>query len=682
MFFDLVRKNSRRSRKENGLFFASLLIVIVAFYMILSLSRLDVMIFLKKMESDAVNKLLLMIPVFYGITLFILFFLVYFASRYQLERRQHEFGVCLMLGMRRSRLFWMLLAEDLWSSLLSLAAGIPAAVLIAELVSLITARLVGLGILGHQTAFSGEAVLGTAAGFLLIKLAAFILLSGRISRMEIRKLLTPEPRGTKKRIPAGISAAELFTGVVLLGAAYGMAIQGFSWGGVGRMAMTMVSGLAGTFLVFFGLRAALGFLARHYGKKSGLHVFCFRQLEEYVIHQPASLAVSSLLILAALCCFGFGVATSWSYGSRETHTLDYTFSAWYGEDVEEILERSGVRNCFGTLFQMKTGYIRVGNGSEKLERKGVMELLEQEEISEERDALKSILQYADYPHIISLSGYNELLHIAGEEEVSLLPGEAAVYMDSEFISAGGKAIMERILNQKPEVDAAGKKLHLTGEVQTRNLVVDSSITLSFALIVEDEVFEYLTAGDYEIYWDAILAPELLEGQGLMQAITQVNERLEDTGLEYESYLQNIGRQLFYVVAASYLTLYLAVIFLIIANTMLGVQFLMQQKKTGQRYRTLLRLGSTCEDLCEASGRQIRWYFGIPILVAVISSLFGIQALCRGMLPPEVQSETSGILVLAAAMLFFLCVVEWCYLRAVIRAGERHILALAEPEREE
>ena len=67
---------------------------------------------------------------------------------------------------------------------------------------------------------------------------------------------------------------------------------------------------------------------------------------------------------------------------------------------------------------------------------------------------------------------------------------------------------------------------------------------------------------------------------------------------------------------------------------------------------------------------------------MISSLFGIQALCRGMLPPEVQSETSGILVIAAAMLFFLCVVEWCYLRAVIRAGERHILALAEPEREE
>lgn len=682
MFFDLVRKNSRRSRRENGLFFASLLIVIAAFYMLLSLSRLDVMIFLKKMESDAVNKLLMMIPVFYGMTLFILFFLVYFASRYQLERRWHEFGVYLMLGMKRSRLFWMLLAEDLWSSLLSLAVGIPAAVLIAELVSLVTARMVGLGILGHQSAFSGAAVLGTAVGFLLIKLAAFILLSGRISRMEIRKLLVPEPSGTKKRIPAGISAAELLIGLILLGTAYGMAIRGFSWSAAGRMAMTMVCGLAGTFLVFFGLRSALGYLARHHGKRGGLHVFCFRQLEEYVIHQPASMAVSSLLILAALCCFGFGVATSWSYGGREMHTLDYTFSSWDKEDVEEILERSGVRDCFGTLFQMKTGYIRVGDELEKLERKGVIELLEQEEISEERDALESILRYADYPHIISLSGYNELLRIAGEEELSLSSGEAAVYMDSEFISAEGKAILEKILDQEPEVEMAGEKLRLTGKVQTRNLVVDRSITLSFALIVEDEAFEYLTTGDYEIYWDAVLAPELLEGQGLMQAITQVNERLEDTGLEYESYLQNMGRQLFYVVAASYLTLYLAVIFLIIANTVLGVQFLMQQKKTGQRYRTLLRLGSTCEELCEASGRQIRWYFGIPILAAAVSSLFGIRALCRGMLPPEVQSETSGMMVIAAAMLFFLCVVEWCYLRAVIRAGKRHILALTEPRREE
>ena len=58
MFSNLILRNSRRSRKENGLFFSSLVISIVAFYMILSISTQDVMLFLQKMESDAVDKLL------------------------------------------------------------------------------------------------------------------------------------------------------------------------------------------------------------------------------------------------------------------------------------------------------------------------------------------------------------------------------------------------------------------------------------------------------------------------------------------------------------------------------------------------------------------------------------------------------------------------------------------------
>ena len=109
MFFDMVRQNSRRNRKENGIFFSSLLASIVAFYIVLSLPRQDVMVFLGQMESDAVSRLLGMVPLLYGVTLFLLFFLVYFASKYQMERRSHEFGIYLILGMKRSRLFFLLL---------------------------------------------------------------------------------------------------------------------------------------------------------------------------------------------------------------------------------------------------------------------------------------------------------------------------------------------------------------------------------------------------------------------------------------------------------------------------------------------------------------------------------------------------------------------------------------------
>ncbi len=70
------------------------------------------------------------------------------------------------------------------------------------------------------------------------------------------------------------------------------------------------------------------------------------------------------------------------------------------------------------------------------------------------------------------------------------------------------------------------------------------------------------------------------------AIPSLNEKLDAAGLPYGSYLQNMGRQLFYMVAASYITIYLAIIFLLIADTMIGVQFLTGQRKPGHRDRSL------------------------------------------------------------------------------------------------
>lgn len=226
MFSKLILNNSRQSRRENGLFFSSMLASVIAFYMILSLSRQDVMIFLTQMESDAVEKLLSMIPVFYSMTLFLLFFLIFYASKYQLERRRHEFGVCLILGMSRIRLFSMLLAEDLSSSIFSLSIGLPAGLLLSELVSLVTARLVGIGIVGHQFSLSWQAVLWTAAGFLLTKSMAFLILSGRISRQEIDALLSDTPEGAKKQMPSFLYGVSLLTGILCLTSAYGTAICG------------------------------------------------------------------------------------------------------------------------------------------------------------------------------------------------------------------------------------------------------------------------------------------------------------------------------------------------------------------------------------------------------------------------------------------------------------------------
>ena len=302
MFSNLILRNSRRSRKENGLFFSSLVISIVAFYMILSISTQDVMLFLQKMESDAVDKLLLLIPAFYGMTLGILFFLIYFACKYQFERRRHEFGVYLMLGMRRNKLFGMLLAEDCLTSILAMLIGLPVAVVLSEIVSLVIAKLVGMGIIGHQFSLSWSAIEWTLAGFLAIKLTALLILSGRISRQEIGTLLSQPANRPKKQMPSIFYGLAAVCASVMLATAYYMAIQGIAWTKVSMMGLTLLLGSAGTMLLFYGMRALIALIVKKGKGKKQLHVFTFRQIQENVIHQSSSMAISSLLILAALCC--------------------------------------------------------------------------------------------------------------------------------------------------------------------------------------------------------------------------------------------------------------------------------------------------------------------------------------------------------------------------------------------
>lgn len=293
------------------------------------------MVFLKKMESDAVDRLFQIIPAFFVMTLVILFFLIYYASKFQLERRRHEFGVYLMMGMRRSKLFRMLLAEDIGSSLAALITGLPIAILLSELISLITAKCVGLGIVGHQVTFSIQAIIITAVGFLVIKLVAFLILSGKIAGQEIGALLVDTPEGTKKQFPAGVYAVSFVLGIICLAVAYSMAIGGRSWTTLRKMSETILIGFVGMLLLFYGMRF-LSTVWQTQPWESRLRVFNFRQVQENVIRKSSTLSISSILILATLCCFGAGIVIAFSYGNEKgnIHIMDYTFEN-YEEDQEQ-----------------------------------------------------------------------------------------------------------------------------------------------------------------------------------------------------------------------------------------------------------------------------------------------------------------------------------------------------------
>lgn len=400
--------------------------------------------------------------------------------------------------------------------------------------------------------------------------------------------------------------------------------------------------------------------------------------------------MSSLLILAALCCFGYGMSVSLEASGSEAHHIDYTFIDYSQSvpdketsdeepSVKEILKNTGLDAEFSQLFEVKTG---MPDDENTFSGEGFRRAVNSLGNSENVQSLSESLEYFTTPYFISLSGYNQILETDGKAPIELSGNQAALYSDQDFYFGERLDLLNEALSQNPVIELNGIPFELKDQVYQTNLVVDRSITLALGVIIPDSVYDRLVTRNSDSYWNAVLKENLVQKEGLMQAMMGINERLNQTSLEYESYLQNMGRQLFYFIALGYITIYLAVIFLIIANTVMGVQFLMHQRKTGRRYHVLIRLGSSYKALCKSADKQIKWYFGLPVLTAAVSSFFGIQALFAGFISMEMKTEVPMLLKLGCAMIILLVVVEFIYIAAVTRLSRRQLLGMIENKREE
>ena len=424
MFYNLIKRNSKSDRKENSLYFASLIISVVAFYVILSIENQDVMKFIKSMESDAVQKLLILIPIFYVFSLFVLSFLVFFTTRYQMERRSHEFGLYLMMGMKRSRLFFMLIAEDMVNTAVAFLAGFPIAILLTEIISLTVSRLIGLGILEHHFTITWTAVLWTIVGIVLIKIVILSVLSGITVNKEPYVLIKNSDESEKKRTKGQGSPVFLLGGFLLLGIAYFLGVRKGLWEQMRSLLWILLFGITGTYLLFKGFYFLFQKALKK--KRKGLRTFTLRQLQESVFLKSGFLASCSLLLLIAFCCLSFGISATFS--QKPERFTDFTFVG-EEQEVKEKLEQAGIMEQFQNFYQMELSFLSTFEGELTFSCEELLKAIKELPPSENRDILINNLGYLDAPYIIKLSSYNQLLKSAGKEPLVLKEDEVFLYED-------------------------------------------------------------------------------------------------------------------------------------------------------------------------------------------------------------------------------------------------------------
>lgn len=575
------------------------------------------------------------------------------------------------------------MGETLWNGLIALLIGIPISLFLTEIISLTTSRLIGMGIIGHQFRISWTGLGLTVLGFIMVQLLAVFILSLRMSKKEPVDLLNEQKEELQKILSPIWGWVSLLLGAVLLCTAYVLAILYLRTLDVMIFALILFVGISGTFMLFRGLGGLIGgWIRRKSSSSTGLFTFTGRQLQENVLHQSSSLAISSLLILLAMVCFAFGISTTLNRGKASARTVDFTFEG-LEKEIVSVLKSDQLDPYVKDYYPMKLGHLRTyyrdmpeNTVAHTFSWVGLEEAVSREKNSEEKEKLLNNLSHQDTPYLISLTSYNKLLKSIDKAPIVLGDNEVAMYSNEAFSFSHN--ILSKVLEINPTINIDEKQYQLASTLYTSNLVADRSITIWYALIVSDDMYNVLTKdSEGPFLWNMVLDPDFVREKGLMQAMYQVDELLNTSGLKYESYLASMGRQLFYIVAGSYTTLYLGVMFLIIANTVLGLKFLMQQRSTRHRYSTLSMLGASVKSLCSSARIQIWWYFGLVIAVAMISSIFGIWSMLEAFRVIPKTSSSSTIILLVGITLIIFILFELCYIWMIQRKSDEEINKLKE-----
>lgn len=260
------------------------------------------------------------------------------------------------------------------------------------------------------------------------------------------------------------------------------------------------------------------------------------------------------------------------------------------------------------------------------------------------------------------------------QEINLRRGRTILmvtHAQDETVTLLNQIAADAQANNEASLSINERPFYLVPSVPMKGLTADENIKIITALIVSDEIYsEFVNSDTCMVYWNFCIPNELVETKGLMLPIMEARDLLKPSGLYYESYLNNFGRQLFYVISGSYTTLYMGFMFLIIACALLALQFLTQMQTTKSRYLTLSILGARREQIKRSINQQVLWYFLLPLILACISGAVGIYAMQLYLYSGAAHLEQSYPLLIAMTVIVVLVMV--IYGVAVARTANREI----------
>lgn len=629
MLFSLSVKNFSKSIRDYSIYFFTMILGVAVFYIFNAIETQTAMMEVSQTKAaiiDSMNGIMSGVSIFVSL---VLGYLIVYASRFMLKKRKREFGIYLTLGMGRIRLAAMLWLETIWMGLISLAVGLLVGMGISQLMSLIVSNLFQADVSRYEFVISGQAVGKSILYFFLIYLVVMIFNTFSVSRARLAEFITAGRKKEKNFLKKPLLSGLVFLlAVVMLGTAYYNVTAN-------QQAMTTETdvliqvflGILGTFLVFWSLS---GFLMTAAGKFRKLY---YRRLNSFVVGELSNKLNSTVMACSVIClllfmtiCLLFSAIARKEYKDQEAAKLAPVSISMSKEmtDSKSIFDIMEVRGISMEDFQdlvsvytyhldEVTNYTLIGKS-----------------YGEEYDNQKA--------EVMKVGDYNRAARIYHMPEYELEEEEYLIVADQE----GAVYIRNRGLADDREITIKGKSYHakentcqdgyLQMSYQPQNsgiLLVPDSVKLG-----EEEQYKNYVMGDYrdkskefaqemDQNFAQILNPEQ-STYGTVQVTTQS-----------AIYDDSIGTSAMYI----FLGLYLGICFLISGSAVLALKILSDSADSREKYQILQQLGCEEKEIRRALRRQNGLLFLLPILLAAVHAIFGIQV-CRTMLSIY-GSEGSG-----------------------------------------
>lgn len=632
MLFKLSAKNITKSIKDYAIYFFTLVLGVAIFYVFNAIESQSVMLQVSESTAEIIE---LMTNMLSGVSVFVSFilgFLIIYASRFLIKRRNREFGIYLILGMGKRKISLILFFETLIIGVASLAIGLAIGIGLSQVMSVLVANMFDADMTKFQFVFSNSACVKTLIYFGIMYLFVMVFNTVIIGRCKLIDLIHSGKKVEKIKMKNPVICILVFAiSVAMIGYGYYMVTGGLTvMDDSTEIYKAIALGAVGTFLLFWSLSGLILKIVMSVKKVyyKELNSFTLRQVSSKINTAVIQLTLICLMLFVTICVLSsaLSIKNSMSANLRDLAPMDVQLTKWIDHDSQnKKIVKDTEKTIFQTLeesgFDTKENLKDVVNYTVYRDKKFTLKATLGDKVDELMKQYR-FLQYDSKEDIVKISDYNKIAKQYGHETFTLKDDEYMVIGDFESmvevrndVLKTGQTIELKGKTYKPKYRECKEGfIEMSGNPATSGIfIVPDHAVKALDVHMTGTIANYTVGSKEERYEVEKKLDKVIENRWNKTSLISSNSKIDiaeaTTGLG---------------ALVTFIGLYLGIIFLMASAAVLALKELSEATDNRERYMILKRLGADDKMVNRALFRQVGIFFMFPLLIAIVHSVVGLK----------------------------------------------------------